>query len=364
MSPACASRCFTVPGRSSVGDVAVVCAASAPHRGEAYQACRALIDRVKARVPIWKREHGPEGAYWVGWEDARCDDGGTEHDPGSHAMKAAPRAPARRPRSRPPAPPACAPTPAARAVARARPHARARSHRQRSRGVPGPRHLRRRGRGVLLPASEGAIPYATGIAYPVWLALVEGFPAEMGGDVARFADRFGLLVDGAPGPLPVGLHADDGSQHARPLRRDELPALSRRAPAPPRRRPRRLGAGEHARARARLRRGPRARRARSRVHDGERAGARDEGGARARPGLAGGRRALPIVRATVAALRERAEARGAGGRSPRSGAARSGRDHRELRDGAGRARHARSATARRSAGRRSPTSAASPGATR
>jgi molybdopterin synthase catalytic subunit len=59
-------------GALEVGDVAVVCAASAPHRGEAYRACRALIDRVKARVPIWKREHGPDGAYWVGWQDARC----------------------------------------------------------------------------------------------------------------------------------------------------------------------------------------------------------------------------------------------------------------------------------------------------
>jgi molybdopterin synthase catalytic subunit len=59
-------------GTLAVGDVAVVCAASAPHRAEAYRACRALIDRVKARVPIWKREHGPDGAWWVGWEDARC----------------------------------------------------------------------------------------------------------------------------------------------------------------------------------------------------------------------------------------------------------------------------------------------------
>jgi molybdopterin synthase catalytic subunit len=59
-------------GALEVGDVAVVCAASAPHRAEAYRACRALIDRVKARVPIWKREHGPDGAYWVGWQDARC----------------------------------------------------------------------------------------------------------------------------------------------------------------------------------------------------------------------------------------------------------------------------------------------------
>ena len=67
-------------GVLAVGDIAVVCAASAPHRDEAYRACRALIDRVKARVPIWKREHGPEGAYWVGWQDARCEAGpGHEH---------------------------------------------------------------------------------------------------------------------------------------------------------------------------------------------------------------------------------------------------------------------------------------------
>lgn len=67
-------------GALAVGDVAIVCAASAPHRGEAYRACRALIDWVKARVPIWKREHGPEGAYWVGWEDARCGDEGHGED--------------------------------------------------------------------------------------------------------------------------------------------------------------------------------------------------------------------------------------------------------------------------------------------
>lgn len=59
-------------GALAVGEVAVVCAASAPHRDEAYRACRALIDRIKARVPIWKREHGPGGAHWVGWNDARC----------------------------------------------------------------------------------------------------------------------------------------------------------------------------------------------------------------------------------------------------------------------------------------------------
>jgi molybdopterin synthase catalytic subunit len=61
-------------GALAVGDAAVVCAASAEHRGEAFTACRFLIDRIKARVPIWKREHGPDGALWVGWVDARCGD--------------------------------------------------------------------------------------------------------------------------------------------------------------------------------------------------------------------------------------------------------------------------------------------------
>src|SRR5689334_15607911 len=42
-------------GSLEVGDIAVVCAASAPHRGEAFRACRLLIDRIKEQVPIWKR---------------------------------------------------------------------------------------------------------------------------------------------------------------------------------------------------------------------------------------------------------------------------------------------------------------------
>jgi molybdopterin synthase catalytic subunit len=66
-------------GSLAVGDAAVVCAASAPHRGEAFKACRELIDRIKSRVPIWKREYGPDGAEWVGWVDARCSPDGHEH---------------------------------------------------------------------------------------------------------------------------------------------------------------------------------------------------------------------------------------------------------------------------------------------
>lgn len=58
-------------GRLEVGDIAVVCAVSAPHRDEALAAASALIDRIKATVPIWKRETLTDGS--VRWP--ACDDG-------------------------------------------------------------------------------------------------------------------------------------------------------------------------------------------------------------------------------------------------------------------------------------------------
>lgn len=53
-------------GSLAIGDIAVVIAAAAPHRAEAFTACRAMIDRLKDRVPIWKKEIGVDGAEWVG----------------------------------------------------------------------------------------------------------------------------------------------------------------------------------------------------------------------------------------------------------------------------------------------------------
>jgi len=53
-------------GVLAIGDIAVVIAAAAPHRAEAFTACRAMIDRLKDRVPIWKKEIGEDGAEWVG----------------------------------------------------------------------------------------------------------------------------------------------------------------------------------------------------------------------------------------------------------------------------------------------------------
>lgn len=54
-------------GELAIGDVAVVVAAAAPHRAEAFAACRALIDTLKDQVPIWKREQFRNGSHtWVG----------------------------------------------------------------------------------------------------------------------------------------------------------------------------------------------------------------------------------------------------------------------------------------------------------
>ena len=53
-------------GKLAVGELAVVIAASAPHRAQAFEACRAAIDRLKESVPIWKKEIAEDGEEWIG----------------------------------------------------------------------------------------------------------------------------------------------------------------------------------------------------------------------------------------------------------------------------------------------------------
>ena len=53
-------------GRCEVGEATVVIACSAPHRADALEACRWMIDEIKRKVPIWKRELYTDGAAWVG----------------------------------------------------------------------------------------------------------------------------------------------------------------------------------------------------------------------------------------------------------------------------------------------------------
>ncbi|MEV4945241.1 molybdenum cofactor biosynthesis protein MoaE [Streptomyces sp. NPDC053755] len=54
-------------GELGIGDLAVVVAVSCPHRGEAFEACRKLIDDLKHEVPIWKHQKFSDGTEeWVG----------------------------------------------------------------------------------------------------------------------------------------------------------------------------------------------------------------------------------------------------------------------------------------------------------
>jgi molybdopterin synthase catalytic subunit len=57
-------------GSLAVGEASVGVAVSSAHRAEGLEAVRYLIDELKARVPLWKKEHWPGGAEWVGPEAA------------------------------------------------------------------------------------------------------------------------------------------------------------------------------------------------------------------------------------------------------------------------------------------------------
>jgi molybdopterin synthase catalytic subunit len=52
-------------GRLQIGEQSVAVAVASPHRAEAFEACRYLIDTLKATVPIWKREFYADGAVWL-----------------------------------------------------------------------------------------------------------------------------------------------------------------------------------------------------------------------------------------------------------------------------------------------------------
>ncbi|MGL3807927.1 molybdenum cofactor biosynthesis protein MoaE [Paeniglutamicibacter sp. R2-26] len=54
-------------GELQIGDAALVAAAAAAHRGEAFEACRDLVETVKAHVPVWKEQFFADGhVEWVG----------------------------------------------------------------------------------------------------------------------------------------------------------------------------------------------------------------------------------------------------------------------------------------------------------
>src|SRR5262245_2230392 len=53
-------------GKLGVGEIAVAITAASAHRAPAFEACRAAIDRLKERAPIWKKEVGASGEAWLG----------------------------------------------------------------------------------------------------------------------------------------------------------------------------------------------------------------------------------------------------------------------------------------------------------
>lgn len=66
-------------GLLRVGDASIAIVCASPHRADAFAACRAIIDRIKETVPIWKKERGPDGEEWVGWANCRHEPNG-EHE--------------------------------------------------------------------------------------------------------------------------------------------------------------------------------------------------------------------------------------------------------------------------------------------
>lgn len=52
-------------GELQIGEASIVIAVGAPHRAEAFAACRYIIERVKTTVPIWKKEYFDDGSVWV-----------------------------------------------------------------------------------------------------------------------------------------------------------------------------------------------------------------------------------------------------------------------------------------------------------
>jgi molybdopterin synthase catalytic subunit len=62
-------RCAHRTGMLAVGELAVWVGVSAPHRGEAFDACRFVIDHIKHTVPIWKKEYYQDGdSGWINCE--------------------------------------------------------------------------------------------------------------------------------------------------------------------------------------------------------------------------------------------------------------------------------------------------------
>jgi molybdopterin synthase catalytic subunit len=82
------AMCIHRVGALSLGDMAVWVGVSSAHRGEAFAACRFIIDEVKHRVPIWKKEHYRSGTSgWVNCERCAAAPAHSHHEQRHHAEK-------------------------------------------------------------------------------------------------------------------------------------------------------------------------------------------------------------------------------------------------------------------------------------
>ena len=79
--------CIHRVGSLDLGDMAVWVGVSSAHRGEAFDACRYLIDEIKHRLPIWKKEHYRSGnSGWVNCERCAVE---SQHTHAEHRQRVA-----------------------------------------------------------------------------------------------------------------------------------------------------------------------------------------------------------------------------------------------------------------------------------
>ena len=52
-------------GRLEIGETSLLVAVAAAHRKDAFEACHWAVDRIKEVVPVWKKEYGPDGSFWL-----------------------------------------------------------------------------------------------------------------------------------------------------------------------------------------------------------------------------------------------------------------------------------------------------------
>ena len=78
--------CVHRVGDLALGEVAVWVGVASPHRDEAFRACRYIIDEVKHRVPVWKKEHYVNGdSGWVNCERCAADAVAGTHEHHGHS---------------------------------------------------------------------------------------------------------------------------------------------------------------------------------------------------------------------------------------------------------------------------------------